>query len=180
METKVHKVFISSNYSPEDNYYKEYLEKMLGNNFISKSIHEGDIDDQNIKTETVMQKIRNEYLRDSTVTVVLIGPETWKRKFVDWEISASLRHTEFNPRSGLLGITLPTYPLNSKNQYDPHTIPPRLYDNVEFGYAKIYPWSTSSTQVQNWIHEAFKLKSEINPVNSRLLFAKNRSGEKWQ
>ncbi len=30
----------------------------------------------NLKTETIRQKIRNKYLADATVTVVLIGSET--------------------------------------------------------------------------------------------------------
>ena len=66
------------------------------------------------------------YLKDSTVTVVLIGEETWKRKHVDWEIGSSLRQTQNNSRSGLLGIILPTYPRESVKKYNPYTIPPRL------------------------------------------------------
>lgn len=59
---------------------------------ISKSVRIGDID-PNLATDTIRQKIRDEYLRGSTVTVVLVGPETWQRKHVDWEIGASIRHT---------------------------------------------------------------------------------------
>jgi hypothetical protein len=69
---------------------------------VSKSVQVGDID-PNLKTDTLRQKIRDEYLHDSTVTVVLIGSETWKRKHVDWEIAASIRHTQYNPRSCLIG-----------------------------------------------------------------------------
>ena len=52
---------------------------------VSKSVELGDID-PNLKTETIRQKIRDNYLQDSTVTVVLVGAHTWQRKFVDWEI----------------------------------------------------------------------------------------------
>ena len=38
----------------------------------------------------VMRRIREEYLSDTTVTLVFIGKETWTRKFVDWELAASL------------------------------------------------------------------------------------------
>ena len=38
----------------------------------------------------IRRYIREEYLADTTVTVVLIGVETWQRKHVDWEIGASL------------------------------------------------------------------------------------------
>ena len=57
---------------------------------VSKSIQPGDID-TDTDTERVMQRIRDEYLKDSTVTVVLIGQHTWQRKYVDWEIYSSLR-----------------------------------------------------------------------------------------
>ena len=46
----------------------------------------GDIIDST-NTEYIKQQIRAKYLRDTTVTIVLIGQETWKRRFVDWEIA---------------------------------------------------------------------------------------------
>src|SRR6266487_5338107 len=33
----------------------------------------------------VMDVIRDDYLADSTVTIVFVGKCTWSRKFVDWE-----------------------------------------------------------------------------------------------
>jgi hypothetical protein len=39
----------------------------------------------------VMGRIRERFLKDSTVTIVLVGACTWARKFVDWEVQASLR-----------------------------------------------------------------------------------------
>jgi hypothetical protein len=148
---------------------------------VSKSVQMGDID-LNIMTDTVRQKIRDEYLRDSTVTVVLIGSETWKRKHVDWEIGSSIRNTAYNPRSGLLGILLPSYPspYNAPNNYQSQTIPPRLHDNIECGFAKIYNWTDNSSTVQSWIHEAFQNRSRINPDNSYPNFINNRSGVGWQ
>ncbi|MBN1655077.1 MAG: TIR domain-containing protein [Deltaproteobacteria bacterium] len=43
------------------------------------------------KPDYVMRRIRDEHLRDSTVTIVMIGNCTWSRKYVDWELQASLR-----------------------------------------------------------------------------------------
>ena len=146
--------------------------------YISKSVEIGNID-PNLNTETIRQKIRDEYLRDSTVTVVLIGRETWKRKHIDWEISSSIRDTQYNPRSGLIGILLPTYPGYSKNEYNKNTIPPRLYDNIEKKFAEIYSWTEDSNKIQNWIHQAFLRKDRILPDNSRTLFRNNRSGDRW-
>ncbi len=133
-----------------------------------------------MKTETLRQKIRDEYLHDSTVTVVLIGAETWKRKHVDWEIGASIRNTQYHPRSGLMGIILPTYPRSDQTKYDPYTIPPRLYNNIECGFAGIYNWSEDATAVQKWIHEAFERRTKVDPDNSFQSFVNNRSGDRWQ
>jgi hypothetical protein len=182
MTTK-HKTFISYHHA-NDQQYRDIFEKLFANSYdimISKSVQIGDID-TNIKTETIRQKIRDEYLRDTTVTIVLIGTQTWQRKHVDWEISSSIRQTEFNPRSGLIGIFLPTYPLN-ENRFDPHTIPPRLYDNwknEKSRFAQLYNWSTNPSEVSDWIHRAFEDRNKIIPDNSYPTFSNNRTGLKWQ
>lgn len=177
-----HKVFVSYHHSIEDQEYRNEFERLFSEShdvMVSKSVQIGDID-PSLATDTIRQKIRDEYLRDSTVTVVLIGPETWKRKHVDWEIGSSIRHTQYNPRSGLLGIILPTYPRNDPSKYNQYTIPPRLYDNIQCGFAKIYNWSTNPVGVQQWIHEAFERRNKIDPDNSFPNFVNNRSGDRWQ
>lgn len=184
MATKVHKVFVSYHHTSSDQTYRNNFEELFNDNhqiIISKSVQMDDID-PNLKPETIRHKIRDEYLRDSTVTVVLIGPETWKRKHVDWEIGSSIRHTEFNPRSGLLGLILPTYPLYDQNKYDPYTIPPRLYDNIKCGYATIRKWSLDPMAVQDWIHETFERRFKVDPNNSFPSFvnSRSRSGSRWQ
>ena len=179
-----HKVFVSY-YHDDDQDYREYFERLFSDYYdimVSNSVQLGDIDDERLSTDRIRQIIRDKYLRGSTVTVVLVGERTWQRKFVDWEIGSSLRHTEKKPRSGLLGIILPTYPSppGKPNNYYIHTIPPRLHDNIERGFAKIYPWSEDPDTVQSWIHGAFKRRHEDPPPdNSRLSFKNNRSGERW-
>lgn len=176
-----HKVFVSYHHSRDQVYRNrfEYLFSNIRDVIISKSVRIGDLD-PNLRTETLRQKIRDEYLRDSTVTVVLIGAETWKRKHVDWEIGASIRRTQYNPRSGLIGIILPTYPRVDRTKYDPYTIPPRLHYNIECGFATIDNWSEDAAIVQKWIHEAFKRRDRVNPDNSFPSFVNNRSGTRWQ
>ncbi len=176
-----HKVFVSYHHA-NDQYYKNLFDNLFSNIYdimVSKSVQIGDID-SNLPTERIRQKIRDEYLRDSTVTVVLIGSETWKRKHVDWEIGSSIRQTEYSSRSGLLGIVLPTYPRKDLTKYDPYTIPPRLYDNVKSNFAQIYNWNDNSFVVQKWIHDAFERRNKIIPDNSFPSFMNNRSGERWQ
>ncbi len=176
-----HKCFISYHHA-NDQVYKDRFVKLFDNAadvFIDKSVGDGDIDD-NCKTETIRQKIRDDYLSDSTVTIVLIGKETWKRKYIDWEISSSIRDTKNSSRSGLLGIFLPTHPDYGKEKYNPYIMPPRLYDNAECSFAVLHDWSENPTIIQKWIDEAFNRKDKINPDNSRPLFGYNRTTDSWQ
>ncbi|MEM9888435.1 MAG: TIR domain-containing protein [Bacteroidota bacterium] len=183
MATFRHKVFVSYHHA-NDQWYKNRFEAMFSNYYnilVSKSVQIGDID-INLKTDTIRQKIRDVYLRDSTVTVVLIGSETWKRKHVDWEIGASIRHTQFNPRMGLSGILLPSYNTHYGIQYGKFnhcSIPPRLSDNIKRGYANIYDWSDNPQTVQAWIHTAFENRNKIIPDNSYPSFVNNRTIHTW-
>ena len=168
-----HRVF-ASYYHAEDQDYRERFELLFSDIhdiMVSESVEIGDIDPY-LNTETIRQKIRDEYLRDSTVTAVLVGSHTWQRKFVDWEIGSSIRHTEKNKRSGLLGIMLPTHRDSGRDRYTAGFIPPRLHDNIACGFAKLYNWSDDPHTVQSWIHDAFKRRTEITPDNSRDSFKK--------
>ena len=175
-----HNVFISYHHKNDERYKVEFERLFSGIYDIleTKAVSDGDINTQ-LKTETIRQKIRDEFIRSASVTIVLIGSETWKRKHVDWEISSSIRDTQKNPRTGLLGIILPTYPRADKSKYDRCTIPPRLHDNIECDFAKIYNWSTNPSEMQQWIHDAFSRRKSINPSNSREMFAQNRSNDRW-
>lgn len=180
-----HRVFISYHDGRRDGGVGDYEYRVLfeqrfagsAEAFVSGAVQDGDID-LTLSTDATRQRIREEYLRNTSVTVVLVGARTWQRKHVDWEIGASLRHTAFNPRSGVLGILLPTYP-GYPRQYNPHTIPPRLHDNLECGYATLHPWSDDPAQVKTWIHQAFARRNEVLPDNSRTQFARNRAGPSW-
>ena len=177
-----HRVFVSY-YHKDDQDYREFFEDRFSDDYdiyVSESVKMDDIDDTRLSTDRIHQIIRNDYLRGSTVTVVLVGERTWQRKFVDWEIGSSLRQTEYNPRSGLLGILLPTHPDSGRDRYTPGFIPPRLHDNIACGFAKLYNWSDDPDTVQSWIHEAFKRRNENPPPdNSRDSFKNNRSNERW-
>lgn len=178
--TQTHKVFVSYHHS-NDQHYRDLFETLFSNMhevMVSKSVQLGDIN-PNLKTDTVRQKIRDGYLSDSTVTVVLIGSQTWQRRHVDWEIGASIRSTQYNPRSGLIGIFLPNHPAYNRDKYNRHTIPPRLFSNTERGYATLHDWNTNPVVVQSWIHNAFLRRTKIIPDNSYPTFANNRTGTGW-
>lgn len=125
-------------------------------------------------TEYVMRRIRELYLKGSTVTIVLIDRCTWARRYVDWEIQASLRCGQAVTPNGLLGIVLPSAGSNPK-------LPPRLGINLrrsngELGYARCYWYPQSKYFLQNWIEEAFKARcARANLIlNPRDRFRYNR------
>jgi hypothetical protein len=175
-----HRTFISYHHQNDQSYKDQFVRLFSDYHdvFIDGSVDDGDIDD-GLQTETIRQKIRDEYLRDTFVTIVLIGKETWKRKHIDWEISSSIRDTKNNPRSGLLGIILPSHPDYGKPNFTKSIIPPRLYDNVVCKYAKVYHWSESYQSIEHWIQDAYDSRYTIIPNNSRPMFGKNRSGDYW-
>ena len=179
-QTKRHKVFIS--YYHDDEEWKDRFVQMMGNRIVDKSVNVGGIVDTNVPTEDTLRRIREEHISEATVTVVLIGPCTWQRKFVDWEIGATLRDTDMNPRCGLLGILLPNHPDFNNSEYNPRLIPPRLSVNCngDDPFANIYKWpgrqqsAQRARSVQEWIHLAFKRRRrQPDPENSREPFGRN-------
>lgn len=102
------KVFISYHHRNDQGYKKaliDFNEKYKI--FIDASVDIGDIDD-GLTNQTIRQIIRDEYLTDSTVTILLVGTETKYRKHIDWEIYSSMIDGSVNKRSGILVITLPS------------------------------------------------------------------------
>lgn len=103
-----HKIFISYHHAND----QKYKEALIGTNgqydlFVDASVDTADIDD-NLNDEAIRQKIRDEYLKDSTVTIVLIGLQTKYRKHIDWEIYSSMYNGKVNKQSGILVINLPS------------------------------------------------------------------------
>lgn len=173
------KVFVSYHHQ-EDQDYKDRFVRMMTNHIVDKSVRTGDIIDQGLPVDEVRRRIRDEYIADATVTVVLIGRCTWRRKHVDWEISASLIDTAHNDRCGLLGIHLPSHQDFGDDEYNPRLIPPRLAYNCEGNdpFAAVHRWSGSENEVnrvRRWIDEAFaRRRRQPDPDNSYPLFARNR------
>ena len=101
------KVFISY-YHADDQRYKEALCRWNEQHeiFIDKSVDTGDID-ESLPHASIRRIIRDQYLRDSSVTILLAGPNTAGRKHVDWELYSSMYNGSINKQSGILVINLP-------------------------------------------------------------------------
>lgn len=171
---KRRKLFISY-YHKDDEYYRNEFERMFGHLFINKSVKPGQINTDN-GTEYIKRLLQTDYLNDTSVLIVLVGPNTYGRKYVDWEISSALSQ-KVGGRSGLLGLCLPTHQNYLEKNYTADIVPPRLVDNLITGYASLYDWTTDENIIKQRIENAIerkKYKSEqIN--NSRLQFKNNRS-----
>jgi hypothetical protein len=150
------KVFISYHHHG-DQAYKDALVaqycdsyELLEDNSLGRMI-----DTDNL--EYVEREIREDYIKGSSVTVLLCGAWTWERKFVDWEIYATLLK-----KAGIVGLQLPTLaPNRITNRV---ALPPRFYDNLVTGYAV---WKTWSYMVANpgvlrlWIEESVSRSSSL-------------------
>lgn len=167
------KLFISY-YHKDDEYYRYKFEELFGDLFVNKCVHPGDID-TDLGTDYIKRLIREKYISDTSVVIVLVGPKTYCRKHVDWEMSAGLM-MKAGGYSGLLGLCLPEHPDHGNDKYTEKITPHRLVDNLKTGYAKYYDWPTNRFSIKNWIEEAFNAKNNKYHLidNSRPQFGHNR------
>ena len=147
-----HKVFFSF-YHFDDQRYKDYVDDYLSDDIINKSVKDGEYDTE-ISDEYIKRLIREDKISDSSVIVVLVGPNTRKRKHVDWEIYAGLRKS-VNGSAGLIGVLLPEFPLSPDHKYRYDDLPARLADNVKSGYSDIYSWENFKKNHSAIINKAF-------------------------
>jgi hypothetical protein len=110
----------------------------------------------------IKQQIGSKYLSDSTVTILYVGRCTWSRKYVDWELSSSLRNDPVNKRNGLLALT----PADRSS----HKLPDRFADNWAkdgSGYAIYRYYPQSEGELRRWIDDAFKARdSRASLINN--------------
>lgn len=187
-----HKVFISYHHT-EDQRYANALKAFWepANTLIDRSLPE-EIDSDN--DDYILSQIRTKHLKDSTVTIVLIGQHTWSRKWVDWEIYSSLRPYGNRTVNGILGIVLPTGEHWPARILDNYAEADKFGRRTQTGYAKVVRWSAVAPptalervlnskiyderkrMLSNWIQYAFdnRLKKELID-NTRPRMKRNRS-----
>lgn len=174
-----HRVFISYHHNDQDEV-EEFIETFDHERkvFITRALGIGMADDiiNSNDTDYVLRRIRELYLKDSTVTIVLIGKCTWARRYVDWEIQASLRHGETVTPNGLLGIVLPSA---GKKPTPPDRLKKNLKgENSNEGYARWVWYPQRKDTLANQIEDAFQslTSSRVNLiVNPRDRFKYNRT-----
>lgn len=159
------RVFLSYHHGPDRAFYEEFSR-------LASDVYEC-VEDRSVRTEIdsenpeyVMRRIRENYITGTSCTIVLCGAFTWQRKYVDWEIKASL-----DKRHGLIGLGLPT----AQQVVDGLRAPDRLVENHRSGYATWHDWSDfvrSPGQLADWV-EAANSKSSALIVNTRPMRSRN-------
>ena len=145
------KVFVSYHHQRDQEYYDRFTKLFAGgydiitDTSIARQIDSDDADYQ-------QQVIREQHIKESSVTIVLCGAESWKRRWIDWEIQMTL-----NKEHALLGIALPTATTNQSGQI---IVPDRLYANTDSGFAHWIQW-TEDLQTLRIAIDAARAKSGV-------------------
>ena len=132
IQPKRPRIFVSYQHSSDQYYY----------NLFSQTFHDAyeTIYDNSLRDEIdsddndyIIQRIRDEFITGTSCTIVLVGPTSYQRKYIDWEIKATL-----DKEHGLIGIQLPHVPLQLNNTV---IVPDRLHWNIQKGYADWLTWT---------------------------------------
>jgi hypothetical protein len=160
-----HKCFVS--YHIDDLEEVTTFLDIYGSEFIARSVGVTEEDDfvDSTDTEYIKRRIRELYLTDSTVTIVLLGRCTWARKFVDWEISSTLRDDSVNKRSGLLAMPLPS--MNNTSVLPARIRDNRFKDDAASSYAVYASYPTAASVIRVRIEKAFTARTtKADKVNN--------------
>lgn len=158
-------VFIS--FYNKDEEYKLLLEDVLDDLTLNRSVQEGDINSDN-SSEYIRHLIQDDYLQNTTILIVLIGPNTKNRKHIDWEIYGALDHRVGDRYAGVLGLILPNHPDYKSETARYALMPRRLAANFKSGYAVIRDWTTNRCELQKYIEKAFSLRSRSDLIENSL------------
>ncbi len=111
-------------------------------------------------TDYVMGRIRSEYLKDSSITLVLIGNCTWSRRYVDWELQASLRRGIITSPNGVLGIKLASYSSGTfPDRLNKNLLPPDRNMPGADCYARVYDMPTSIGHFLSYLEDAYQART---------------------
>jgi len=125
------RIFVSYHHAWDQVYYNEFA-NACGADW--EAVHDRSlrnaVDSDDL--QYVYRRVREVNLTGTSCTIVLCGPNTRWRKFVDWEIKATL-----DKKHSLIGVKLPT---NLVDEFGRYHKPDRLQDNINSGYALWIHW----------------------------------------
>ncbi len=97
-----------------------------------------------------LNQVCRDAIEGTSITIVIIGTETGKRKFVDWEI----KHTLLK-KHGLLAIFRPNLEDHLTN------LPNRLIDNINSGYSNWYKYPSSPEDLRLMLEKAYNINKAL-------------------
>lgn len=160
------KIFVSYHHAGDQAYYNHFSHVFhVGFEAVmDRSLREAyDSDD----LEYVFRQVRENNISYTSCTLVLCGRNTPGRKFVDWEIKATL-----DKQHALIAVYLDSS-LAPNGRF---TVPDRLYENLASGYAVQVRWSELMNQpsyLTNLI-EIARSRPVRSIVNSPFKMTRNR------
>lgn len=158
------KVFVCYHHGGDQVYYNEFS-RFFHDQFETVFDNSLDrlIDSDNV--DYVMQQIRDNHLTGTSCTVVLIGAQSHLRKYVDWEIKATL-----TKQHGLVGVILPTCVVDAAGKF---VVPDRFFDNCNTGYAVLERWQNLTIPRLNQVVEQAISKPKSLIDNSQPMRQRN-------
>lgn len=140
------KIFVSYHHHRDQRYYDALAAMCDDCEFLQDNSLDRRVDSDD--PEYQERRIREAYIKGTSVTVVLCGLETYQRKFVDWEIYATLLK-----EGALIGIQLDNASVNPAN--GGFLVPHRLHDNIQSCYALWKHWhELTADNLRVWIEQA--------------------------
>jgi hypothetical protein len=154
-------IFVSYHHGKDRGFYEPFSAlfadsyQVIEDNSVGRAIDSED-------AEYVHRRIREAFIAGSSCTVVLCGAATWQRKFVEWEVKTTL-----DKQHGLIAVQLPTNPT--------FTIPLRLHDNTQTGYALWSAWHelTARPSILAGLVEMANNRSKVLIRNDREMRIRN-------
>lgn len=152
------KVFISYHHRGDQGWFDRFTQLFADQYEI---FHDNSLDGRirSDDPEYINRAIREDHIVGSSITITLCGAESWKRKYVDWEIHSTLHHEH-----ALMGIALPTAVRGSGGGI---IVPDRLHDNIQSGFAHWLPtWPNDPTALRTAIETAINLGQDTSKIRN--------------
>jgi len=147
-------VFVSYHHTSDQHYY-DLLSNVASSRFQLMRDNSLRLRIDSNNHDYIIQRIRDNHITGSSCTIVLCGAETYQRKYVDWEIKASL-----DKEHGIVAVYLPS----ARREADGIRVPDRLVPNIESGYAYWVSWESFTQSADNFkacIESAIRRSSDL-------------------
>lgn len=168
LQSTKRRIFVSYHHGGDQAYYDHFSQKFHDDYGL---IHDRSLEEpfRSYDPDYVMRQIRERHISGTSCTVILIGRDTWGRKYVDWETKATL-----DKMHGLIGIKLPSATITSAGSY---AAPPRFCQNWASGYALASTWENimANPKLLGTMIEEANLRSHTNIRNAEPLQSKNKN-----